>query len=272
MVVKIKKLEEVSNTLNFMRGNFMPKVLFIKLIERLREIGRDESKSAEEWAKKQSVDFSKLANDIDKTLWFESETSTVEIAKNSSNTLNELKFKGIDLGGGGAIELTYFLTRLIKPENILETGVAAGWSTYSFLLAIEKNKKGNLYSSDLPYFRIKDPKKYIGILVPSQLRRDNWTLKLDGDDINFKSFLVPGRKFQLVHWDSDKRKIARVNFLTQISAFLSENSVVIMDDIQNNLAFKEFVTSRNLAFFVIHNQDKYVGVILYGSYGDLILG
>jgi hypothetical protein len=254
-----------------MRGNFMPKVLLIKLMERLREIGRDESKSAEHWAKKQSVNFSKLAFDIDKTLWFESETTSVEIKKNSSNTLNELKSKGIDLGGGGAIELTYFLTRLIKPENILETGVAAGWSTYSFLSAIEKNKKGNLYSSDLPYFRIKDPKKYIGILVPTQLRRDNWILKLDGDDINFKSFLIPGRKFQLVHWDSDKRKIARVRFLTQISAFLSENSVVVMDDIQNNLAFKEFVTSRNLAFFVIHNQDKYVGVILYGSYRDLLL-
>ncbi len=269
--MKIKKLEEVSNTLNFMMGRFMPKVLLIKLVERLREIGRDESKSAEHWAKNQSVNFSKLALQIDKTLWFESESNAVEIMKNSSNTLNELKSKGIDLGGGGAIELTYFLTRLIKPENILETGVAAGWSTYSFLLAIEKNKIGNLYSSDLPYFRIKDPKKYIGVLVPPELRRDNWTLKLDGDDINFKSFLIPGRKFQLVHWDSDKRKIARVRFLNQISAFLSENSLIIMDDIQNNLAFKEFVTSRKLAYFVIHNQDKYVGVILYGSYCDLLL-
>ena len=74
-----------------------------------------------------------------------------------------------DLGGGGAYNIIYFLTRLIKPKIIFETGVGAGYSTYAFLTAIKENNLGTLYSSDFPYFRLNKPERYIGFLVTDDL-------------------------------------------------------------------------------------------------------
>ena len=70
-----------------------------------------------------------------------------------------------NLGGGADYPLLYFLTRYLNPENVLETGVAAGFSSYAILSALQKNRKGTLYSSDFPYLRIKNPERYIGIVV-----------------------------------------------------------------------------------------------------------
>ena len=45
-----------------------------------------------------------------------------------------------NLSGGAAFELLYFLTKKRKPKIIVETGVAAGWSTLAFLRASKYNK------------------------------------------------------------------------------------------------------------------------------------
>jgi Methyltransferase domain len=44
----------------------------------------------------------------------------------------------------------YALTRLLKPQNIVETGVSSGVSSAHFLLALEKNRTGTLHSIDFP--------------------------------------------------------------------------------------------------------------------------
>lgn len=46
--------------------------------------------------------------------------------------------------------LLYVLARELKPEVIVETGVASGVSTLFFLQALEDNGSGKLYSVDLP--------------------------------------------------------------------------------------------------------------------------
>ena len=43
----------------------------------------------------------------------------------------------IEFGGNYAVEVLYFIARISKPKNILETGVAAGYSSYTFLKAIK---------------------------------------------------------------------------------------------------------------------------------------
>ena len=57
----------------------------------------------------------------------------------------------MSLGGGGNFILLYFLTRKFN-KVVVETGVAAGWSSLAILGAFEKNGEGKLYSSDFPYF------------------------------------------------------------------------------------------------------------------------
>ena len=74
-----------------------------------------------------------------------------------------------NLGGGGALDLLYFLTRYSKPKIVLETGVVAGHSSKTILTAIGKNGEGHLYSSDFPYFRLKSQKNLsvCWLMIPS---------------------------------------------------------------------------------------------------------
>ena len=46
-----------------------------------------------------------------------------------------LKDLKVNIGGRAAYSLFYFLTRYLKTENVIETGVAGGFSSNSILTA-----------------------------------------------------------------------------------------------------------------------------------------
>ena len=157
--------------------------------------------------------------------------------------------------------MLYFLTRYLNPKNVLETGVAAGFSSYAILSALQKNGKGTLYSSDFPYFRIKDPEKYIGIVVEKSLRK-NWNLFIEGDENNLPKIFKTVKKIDIFSYDSDKTYSGRSKTLKKVSNFLTENSVIIMDDIQDNSFFHDYIKENNISnwkVFEFHN--KYLGII-----------
>jgi hypothetical protein len=64
----------------------------------------------------------------------------------------------------------YAAVRAVAPDTIVKTGVANGASSAYLLLALQKNGKGCLHSIGLgdPAFLL--PGKYLGWLVPQQLR------------------------------------------------------------------------------------------------------
>ena len=70
----------------------------------------------------------------------------------------------------------YLLTRLIKPNQVVETGVSSGASSAYILQALKDNKNGKLYSIDLPPDNLPQGKKS-GWLVPEELR-DIWDLRI----------------------------------------------------------------------------------------------
>jgi len=76
----------------------------------------------------------------------------------------------------------YNLTHNIKPEVVVETGVAAGDSSMSILQALRENSKGLLVSIDLPdylptYFG-EPVESSVGFLVPDDLK-SRWKLELE---------------------------------------------------------------------------------------------
>mgnify|MGYP007000273262 len=75
-----------------------------------------------------------------------------------------------------------------------------------------------LYSSDFPYFRIKDPEKYIGIVVEKSLRK-NWNLFIEGDENNLPKILKTAKKIDILSYDSDKTYSGRSKTLTKVSKF-----------------------------------------------------
>ena len=252
----------ITNVITFALRRGSTGILWAKFRLRLKELGKSEATEAREWAASKSEDAESFMSKLDSNLQIETHLFAQKVVSESVPTVQKLAIKGIDLGGGGSIDLIYFLCRFLKPNYVLETGVAAGWSSYAVLEALSDNEKGFLDSSDLPYFRIENPEQYIGILVPDRLRNQkNWNLQTRGDTENLKEFLRGNKKYTLVHYDSDKRKTSRLDFLKRIEPWLDNEAVLIMDDIQDNLAFKDYVLSRTQTFKVFEYEGKYIGII-----------
>jgi predicted O-methyltransferase YrrM len=210
------------------------------------------------WLEEQAVIFADLVKQEDKKLWLEAKQFGQKLKARAEKELVDL---GVTLGGGGFYEMLYFLTRKYQPTTILETGVAAGYSSASFLAAIDQNKKGTLYSSDFPYFRIEDPEKFIGILVDKKYRKA-WKLYIAGDQKNFAEILSQISQINLFHYDSDKRYRAKWSAYNQISSYLSPEAIVLFDDIQDDAFFYDFVLANRLIrtdWDVIKFEGKYIG-------------
>ena len=75
---------------------------------------------------------------------------------NKQITFNKKNF--VSKSGSSNISMIYEIIRQKKPKNILETGVAYGWSSYAILLGILHNKIGKLISVDLPYPLLNEKK------------------------------------------------------------------------------------------------------------------
>ena len=122
------------------------------------------------------------------------------------------------------------------------------------------NKKGKLYSSDFPYFRLKEPEKYIGALVDRDIYK-NWELEIEGDSVNIPRFLNSIEKIDLFHYDSDKSYGGKLKTFELVRPKLSINSVVIFDDIQDDNFFKNLVVKNNYQFKIFKVDGKFIGLI-----------
>ena len=234
-----------------------------KIFLKIKENGSNEYELARTWASSQAVSWESISTDIPQSLNVETNEYLAEQYRAGVRMSEDLKQQvDIDLGGGGHVALLYALVRALKPSAALETGVAAGHSTRAILTAMDKNQRGVLYSSDFPYFRVSGGRKLIGYVVPEEIRY-RWKLLTQGDRKNLKQILSDKYlRFEFVHYDSDKRKSSRLWFYSKIKSYLSNQYVLIFDDIQDDLSFKEIVLNESLEYVVLEWEGKFLGVIL----------
>ena len=249
-------MNNIINIINqFFKGN-RSKILLSKISNRFSNlISVDKTDLA--WLNDNQSDLDNFLININLDLWQESKNIHKEINDRANKILPVLNVK---LGGGASDKLLYFLVRLKKPNTIIETGVAAGFSSLSILKAIDLNKKGKLYSSDFPYFRLKEPEKYIGTLVDRDIYK-NWELEIEGDSVNIPRFLNRIEKIDLFHYDSDKSYGGKLKTFELVRPKLSINSVVIFDDIQDDNFFKNLVIKNNYEFKIFKVDNKFIGLI-----------
>ncbi len=240
------------------RKNFS--VMAGKLATRLKERATED---VSEWYAKQAEQYEDFLQNLDADLWSETQEACSALTRDAKSKLETIPY---DLGGGGNYELLYFLTRYMNPKNVVETGVAAGWSSSAVLTALEKNGQGMLYSSDFPYFRMKDPENYIGFVVANDLK-SNWRLFIEGDQYNLPKICEEVEQIDLFHYDSDKSYEGRVRAFHEVSSKLSDNAAIIFDDIQDNAHFKDFVEERCVPYRVFGFGGKYLGLT-----GDFLEG
>ena len=140
-------------------------------------------------------------------------------------------------GMQGTHGILYALIRRYKPEHLIETGIAHGYSATVILSAMKKNNMGTLTSVDnSDVIRFFGKEKDIGWLVPDELR-SNWEIK-----IGLTKDVLPklNSEFDAFYHDSDHSETNMLFEFRWADEHLKPNGLMISDDIDLNRAWKIF--------------------------------
>lgn len=234
-------------------------VMLNKVALRLREgpRRRNEACKVKEWCAQNSIPAEGWAARCDPRLWEEAQQAAEQIHKNAQKKLSELN---LDLGGGGHYTLLYFLTRYLRAGTVVETGVAAGWSSQAIMAALKENGQGGrLYSSDFPYFRYKNPEALVGYIVDDAFK-ESWPLYIEGDRYNLPAIVARCGEIDLFHYDSDKSYEGRVFAMDQVETKLAGDAIIVVDDIQDNFHFRDYVRRQSWPYKVFSFEGKFLGL------------
>ena len=155
----------------------------------------------------------------------------------------------------------YLLTRIIKPNLIIETGVNNGKSSVNFLFGLRQNKKGRLISIDkketkknLKNERIqyKLVDNEIGWLIPKSYK-SRWKL-YEGDSlkvldmINKKNLYDRPNIFLHDSLHSMKHTYEEIKNISKLNNPSKASILILIDDIYmgSGKAFKKFLIKNNL--------------------------
>lgn len=137
--------------------------------------------------------------------------------------------------------------RVLQPEAMIETGVAHGSSSWIILNAMHLNKKGKLYSIDLPNndtnsaYNFDSSQPATGWMVPETLK-GQWELHLGYAQEILPELLNKLKQIDIFFHDSD-HSYEHMKFEFDMSApFIRKGGVLISDDVHKNKAFEEFIS------------------------------
>ncbi len=209
------------------------------------------------WARSRAESLDEFARSLDAELWETSQRFGADLQAHAERRLSEV---GEAFGGGGDYRLLYFLVRHLRPQVVVETGVAAGFSSAAILQAMAECGTGQLYSSDFPYVRLHDPEKHIGCVVEEELR-DRWKLRTQGDRVNLPAFANELSRIDMMHYDSDKSYEGRELALAVLGPKFSKSTIIVFDDIQDNFHFRDWIVTQEHTARVFEFGGKWVGLV-----------
>ena len=130
----------------------------------------------------------------------------------------------------------YALVRRLKPDIFLETGISHGFSSLLILMAMEKNNKGTLFSTEIG--------KNVGDLVPLELRK-RWKIIIDTPDkvLDKAIRIIADKRIDIFMHDSDHSYNGMIREFNLVRDRMSVNGIVLSDDIEENNAFTDFARS-----------------------------
>jgi predicted O-methyltransferase YrrM len=164
---------------------------------------------------------------------------------------------GFCAGSSSSLNLRalYILCRTLKPNNVVETGVASGTSSWALLAALERNGGGKLYSIDLPPSQWKIGKSTYakidhvslpqqrspGWLVPRDLRH-RWDLILGESEVHLGPLLHRLGRIDFFHHDAEHTREAMLREFREAWPHLVDGGILSSDDVTWNTAFMEFIS------------------------------
>jgi predicted O-methyltransferase YrrM len=167
-----------------------------------------------------------------------------------SAALADIAASGLQVGRGAygrwddadprLARLVWCVARNLRPERVVETGVARGLTTRCVLEALERNQRGHLWSIDLPPLIERGLADQTGTAVPTRLH-ERWTLVRGSSRHRLPDLLRElGTLDMFVH---DSMHTARnVRFeLDQAWPVLTPGGVAMIDDVERNSATGDFL-------------------------------
>jgi predicted O-methyltransferase YrrM len=159
-------------------------------------------------------------------------------------------------------EVLYVVLRVLRPEVVVETGVALGYSSAYLLQALHDNAQGHLYSIDLPTTDeqgrvnadgVRDrvhvrSESETGAVIPADLR-ERWTLSLGSSNPLLVQLLDRLGTIDVFFHDSDH---SYENMMWEYQAawpHLRPGGMLLSDDVHWNAAFPEFSRTNGGASF-----------------------
>ena len=154
--------------------------------------------------------------------------------------------------------LLYWLCRFLKPERVLETGVAYGASSAYILQALRDNDRGELVSID-GLFRPWQTEAMIGYMIPRELR-DRWSLLVGASGDRLESALHElGEVDLFIHDSLHTYSNMKWEFATAWPS-IKPGGFMVADDVGANNAFSEFCRDKD-PLIVRQEKHSYLGVV-----------
>jgi predicted O-methyltransferase YrrM len=120
---------------------------------------------------------------------------------------------------------------------------------------------GRLISIDMPYAKL-DNERYVGCAVPPRLRA-NWSLVRRSDRDALEPALAELGELDVAHYDSDKSYAGRMFAYPKLWAALRNGGVLMSDDVEDNLAFRDFALSINRKPWILQKKPgNYAGALV----------
>jgi len=168
----------------------------------------------------------------------------------------------VQMGGGADLELLYFLSKNQEATTIVETGVASGWSSLTFLLSLRNQENGHLYSADIPYAKLKN-EDFVGCVIPDELK-SRWSLLRLPDRQALRKIKEKVSEIDVFHYDSDKSYRGRMWAYPYVWKMIKKGGIFISDDISDNIAFKNFAETLKISPIIIYNkpENKFIGILV----------
>jgi predicted O-methyltransferase YrrM len=162
--------------------------------------------------------------------------------------------------------LLYKIVRVLRPKNVVETGVCLGNSSCFILGALHANGSGRLHSIDLglPCFeygpiRQMDSRhgKDVGWLIPRQFR-GTWALCIGDSRDKLLPLLDSLAGVDLFFHDSEHSYDLMTYEYRTAWPHIRPGGMIVSDDVQSNNAFREFAAATDSEARIL---DGEVGVI-----------
>ncbi|WP_191971772.1 class I SAM-dependent methyltransferase [Streptomyces luteolifulvus] len=147
----------------------------------------------------------------------------------------------------------YGLNRLLKPQSVVETGVADGRSSWLILAALERNGQGRLHSFDI--------NRTAGRLVG---QHPQWRLEIldrKEPEASLAHALQRVGPIDLFFHDSDHLYLPQLFEYSQVWPRMTEGGVFASDDVNCSRAFLDFCQERGQRPRFLFDSRKITGAV-----------